>query len=102
MRPAALLLLVAATAAEDACAVFDAPTQAAVWSLDGTLVRTADVGEAVCLPDAQYRVTVEADACPQLQCLAPTAAPTPRLAQVVANALPVVVALHHGGDSPRR
>ena len=85
MRPAALLLLVAATAAEDACAVFDAPTQAAVWSLDGTLVRTADVGEAVCLPDAQYRVTVEADACPQLQCLAPTAAPTaPTSAPVLA------------------
>ena len=85
MRPAALLLLVAATAAEDSCAVFDAPTQAAVWSLDGTLVRTADVDEVVCLPDAQYRVTVEADACPQLQCLAPTAAPTaPTSAPVLA------------------
>ena len=71
-----LLLAAAARAADDACAVVDAPGAAGieVRSLDGALVGN---GTTLCIPEAHYRVTLEAETCPQLQCLVPTAVPTP-------------------------
>ena len=76
MRLPALLLLAAWAAATDDCVVLDASgaTDIEVRSLDGTLMGN---GTDVCLPDAHYRVTLEAETCPQLTCLVPTAVPTP-------------------------
>ncbi len=75
MRLPALLLLAGAAAADD-CVVLDATGASSieVRSLDGVLVGN---GSTICLPDAHYRVTLEAEACPQLSCLVPTAVPTP-------------------------
>jgi hypothetical protein len=71
-----LLLLAGAATAADDCVVLDAPGASSieVRSLDGTLMGN---GTEVCLPDAHYRITLEAETCPQLTCLVPTAVPTP-------------------------
>ena len=76
MRLAALLLLAGAATAANDCIVLDAPGASSIEarSLDGTLMGN---GTEVCLPDAHYRITLEAATCPQLTCLVPTAVPTP-------------------------
>ena len=77
MRLAALLLLAAwAAATDESCVVLDATGASSieVRSLDGKLMGN---GTEVCLPDAHYLVTLEAETCPQLACLVPTAVPTP-------------------------
>ena len=63
MRATVGLLVLAAAAADESCAVLDASgaNSIEVRSLDGTLVGN---GTEVCLPEAHYRVTLEAEACP--------------------------------------